>query len=864
MCILLHKNFNVRIILFRCIVFFPVLVFSQFPGMGEGKGNRGGNTGDFAKFMKDIKGRAYGRILDARTKKPIEYASVIVLLNHKDSILGGSLSKENGDFSVEGLPPMGMFRIKVVPLGYKTYFGKFVIQAPNKLEVDLGDLLIEPDPKILSEVDVTAEKSTVQLAVDRKIYNVEKDLSVKGGTALDALKNVPTISVDADGNATLRERNAMIYIDGRPTTLNINQIPADQIERIEVISNPGAKFEAAASGGIINIVLKKNKKPGYNGMLMGNIGTQDRYGLTANLNVRENPWNFVTFFSTNITNSNQTFGFTKRKDYNMPTQGNTLYFDQKNNNWGFFRMIIGRFQADYSLNNRNTIGAAINYVQGKMGGTDNQNFSNLSEDQSINNRGKRTNKQWNDFQNYTGQITWKKTFPREGKELTADMNYNFGGGNTGFNFLTETWTTINGNTYYLSPVTTTNNGGSGNSMWTFQMDFTDPYRENRKVEAGLRLYYKKSTFVNNIFVQDPLTGSFLKDTFQSNHYAIDDMINAAYVTHTGVLPFNINYNAGLRFEQTYYAGTLLDKNNRRFEYNYPFAPNTFLNTLFPSFYLSRKIGSKHELQFNVSRKIDRPNFFQSMPFVFFSDNRNYRVGNAELKPEFNNIAEINYNFIFSKGNYLSSFYTRYNQQPITNYQYPSASNPSIMVSTFVNGKDQWRYGFENTLKWNITSKWNTMLNIDVFYVLLNSGILYNQPEKVFTGWSYRAKLNTQYTLPWNIQAQLNAFYDAPKRIINGWTRQNYSFDISFSKTYKIQWVFNLTISDVLNTRQFGNIIETETFYQEVSRRRETRYVRFSITYLFGKFDTSIFKRFQRGNRGGNQQQGIQMGEGDFQ
>jgi hypothetical protein len=182
-----------------------------------------------------------------------------------------------------------------------------------------------------------------------------------------------------------------------------------------------------------------------------------------------------------------------------------------------------------------------------------------------------------------------------------------------------------------------------------------------------------------------------------------------------------------------------------------------------------------------------------------------------------------------------------------------------MVSTFVNGKDQWRYGFENTLKWNITSKWNTMLNIDVFYVLLNSGILYNQPEKVFTGWSYRAKLNTQYTLPWNIQAQLNAFYEAPKRIINGWTRQNYSFDISFSKTYKIQWIFNLTISDVLNTRQFGNIIETETFYQEVSRRRETRYVRFSITYLFGKFDTSIFKRFQRGNRGGNQQQGMPHG-----
>ncbi|MCX8080088.1 MAG: outer membrane beta-barrel protein [Bacteroidia bacterium] len=833
-------------------------------GGGMGQGRQGsGNNQDFAKLMKDIKGRVYGKILDARTKKPIEYASVMVLWHNKDSILGGVLTKENGDFNIEGLPAMGGFRIKVVPLGYKTYINKFFIQAPKKLEVDLGNIMIEPDEKMLAEVEVKAEKSTVQLAVDRKIYNVEKDLSVRGGTALDALKNVPTISVDADGNATLRERNAMIYVDGRPTTLNISQIPADQIDRIEVISNPGAKFEAAASGGIINIVLKKNKKPGYNGMLMGNIGTQDRYGLTANLNIREHPWAFTTFFSSNITNYNRTFGFTKRTDFNVPVAGDELSFIQTNNNYGKSHFHVGRFQVDYNINIRNTIGASFNIVKGKMGGTDVQLFENKSKNNNIDNYGRRTNKQWNDFENLTYQLTWKKTFPREGKEISADLNFNQGKGNTGFEFLTQTWAGYNGNTVYLAPMTTTNNGGSKNNMWTFQLDFTDPYSDGKKLEAGVRLFYKQSTFLNNVFNKDLIQNVFVKDTFQSNNYLIDDMVNAAYITHTGKLPWNIGYNAGLRFEQTYYAGTLLDK-NRKFEYNYPFAPGTFMYAWFPSFYLTKKFGSKHELQFNISRKIDRPNFFQSMPFIFFSDNRNYRIGNAELRPEFNNIAEINYNFLFEKGNFLSSFYTRYNQYPITNYQYPSATNPSIMVSTFVNGKDQWRYGFENTLKWNITEKWNAMLNVDVFYILLNSGLQYNMPEQVFTGWSYRAKLNTQYTLPWGIQTQLNAFYDAPKRIINGWTRQNYSADLSFSKTYKIQWTFNLTISDIFNTRQFGNFIETPDFVQEVSRRRETRFIRFSITYLFGKFDTSIFKRFQRGNRGGQQQGGMQMGEGDFQ
>jgi hypothetical protein len=839
-------------------------LFAQFPGMGGGGGNKPqGNSQDFAKLMKDIKGRVYGKVLDAKTKKPIEYASVVVLWFNKDSIIGGVLTKENGDFSIEGLPPMGTFRIKIAPLTYKTYINKFFIQAPKKLEVDLGNIYIEPDEKLLQEVEVKAEKSTVQLAVDRKIYNVDKDLSVRGGTALDALKNVPTISVDGEGNATLRERNAMIYIDGRPTTLNISQIPADQIERIEVISNPGAKFEAAASGGIINIVLKKNKKPGYNGMLMGNIGTQDRYGLTANLNIRENPWAFTTFFTSNITNNNKTFGFTKRTDYNIPTAGDYLNFTQENDNVGKSMFNVGRFQVDYNLNIRNTIGASFNIVKGKMGGTDNQYFTNRSGSNLIDNYGKRTNKQWNDFENLTYQLTWKKTYPREGKEISADLNFNQGKGNTGFEFLTQTWVGSNGNSVYLAPLTTTNNGGSKNNMWTFQMDFTDPYADGKKLEAGVRLFYKQSTFLNNVFNKDIAQDIFVKDTFQSNNYLIDDMVNAAYVTHTGKLPWNIGYNAGLRFEQTYYAGTLLDK-NRKFEYNYPLAPGTFMYAWFPSFYLSKKIGTKHEIQFNVSRKIDRPNFFQSMPFIFFSDNRNYRIGNAELRPEFVNIGEINYNYIFEKGNFLSSFYTRYNQYPITNYQYPSASNPSIMVSTFVNGKDQWRYGFENTLKWNITEKWNAMLNVDVFYILLNSGIQYNMPEQTFTGWSYRVKLNTQYTLPWDIQAQLNTFYDAPKRIINGWTRQNYSADLSFSKTYKIKWIFNLTISDIFNTRQFGNFIETPDFTQEVSRRRETRFVRFSITYLFGKFDTSIFKRFQRGNRGGQQQGGMQMGEGDFQ
>ena len=197
-------------------------------------------------------------------------------------------TKENGDFSLDQLPPYGGYRLRISFIGYKNYETKVYIVPPNKIEQDLGDIKLEPDEKVLKEVEVSAEKSTFVMSVDRKVYNVDKDLSVKGGTALDALKNIPTVSVDADGNATLRESAVRIYVDGKPTTLTLQQIPSDQIERIEVISNPSVKFEANTTGGIINVVLKKNNKPGYNGMLMGNIGTSDRYGLMGNLNVKEN------------------------------------------------------------------------------------------------------------------------------------------------------------------------------------------------------------------------------------------------------------------------------------------------------------------------------------------------------------------------------------------------------------------------------------------------------------------------------------------------------------------------------------------------------------------------------------------------
>jgi hypothetical protein len=373
----------------------------------------GGNR-DMMKALKDIKGRVYGKIVDAKTKKPVGFASVVVLWYNKDSVMGGVLSEANGDFNVENLPAMGGFRLKVSQIGYKTYETKFYIQMPNKLEQDLGNIQFSVDEKVLGEVEVQAEKSTVVMSIDKRTYNVDKDISVKGGTAADAMKNVPGVTVDADGNAQLRNQSPTIFVDGRPTNLTLVQIPADQIDRIEVITNPSVKYDASSAGGILNIIMKKNLKPGYNGMAMANAGTSDRYGGMLNLNVKEGKWNFTGMYSYNQA-INYTKGFTKRKQLDVFRNPDS-YFNQDNNTNQKNAFSFGKVGLDYSINNRNTITLNGMLVAGLFNTNDKQSFESLDKNAVEVAYGNRVNLQNSNFNNYNGQLLYKKPFRKPVKK----------------------------------------------------------------------------------------------------------------------------------------------------------------------------------------------------------------------------------------------------------------------------------------------------------------------------------------------------------------------------------------------------------------------------------------------------------------
>ncbi|MCX7729422.1 MAG: TonB-dependent receptor, partial [Bacteroidia bacterium] len=393
---------------------FVHFVFGQIPG---------GVNPKMLEKLKDMKiGKVYGKIYDAKTKKPVEYASVVLLWYNKDSIITGNLADSKGEFLFENLPVMVSYRVRISFIGYKNFEKRIYITPPDKIEVDLGDILLQPDETLLKEVEVVAETPVFSTQIDRKVYNVEKDLSVKGGTALDAVKNIPTINVDADGNVELRNKGVTIYVDGRPTQLTLEQIPADQIERIEIISNPSVKFDASTTGGILNVVLKKNKKPGYNGMLMGGIGTNDRYNAMGNISIKEYPFNLSLMGNYN-TQINYTKGYTHRTD--LFNNSVIDYYNQNNHTFNKSQFNFFRVALDYNLSTRDLITISGNFPMGDFYTSDTQIFSTVLSNQSPLSNGYRVNNNDAGFRGYTGALNYKKTYPTPGKELVFDANYNY-------------------------------------------------------------------------------------------------------------------------------------------------------------------------------------------------------------------------------------------------------------------------------------------------------------------------------------------------------------------------------------------------------------------------------------------------------
>ena len=776
--------------------------------------------------------RVYGKVLDSESGSPVEFA-IVSVLTVKDSLIDGRLSQPNGDFLIDNVRGKNL-KVRIQYIGYDALVIPLSI-IPAQLNYDLGNIKLKVNQQVLKEFTVTGEKQQVTLGIDRRIYQVDKDLSAVGGTALDAMKNIPGLTIDNDNNVKLRNESPTIFIDGRPTLLTLDQVPANEIDRIEVITNPSAKYVADATGGILNVILKKNLGPGYNGMLSAGLGTNDRYSINGNISLRENK--FTIQLSGNYNNSsNNNNGLTHREDFsNGIISGRS---DLKNTNRTTRYGGNGRVSVDYRINVRSVISAAYNYNENLMDGDERQEYKTVDSLKQITQEGYRLAALNNSWKVHNAQLTYRYNYPKAGKEISADVNFT-----SSKNLNKAEFDTYSGVSEF--PVAVQDNNGNRNAdLLVCQLDYVNPLTENSRLEWGGRTSYKKSYSDFEIQLTDPLSGNVTLDSTLSNKFKIDDFVAAAYINYAGRLG-KFAYQAGLRFEETSFIATSLST-GEEFSFIYPKKIEDLGKTLFPAIYFSRKLKDNQEFQLNFSRKIGRPGFMQLIPFVMFADRQSVQIGNPVLAPEFINIAEFNYSFTGEKASLLSGLYFRQTMNPITTVIYPSQADPLILINTYGNGKSKLDYGWESTFKRTLGKYMDFNVNANVFY----SEIIVDQSVGSFSnkGFSWNIKGMLKVNATKKLSFQLNGNYEAPRIIAQGKTNPVWFTDASANMNVNKRLTVSATMSDLFNSKRFGTLYITDQLTQETIRRWETRYFRVNVTWKFGEPDVSIFRRRNNSRR----------------
>lgn len=821
-------------------------------------------------------GRFYGRIVDTKTGKSIDAVSVQLTQNkfdsvsktRKDVIINGQLTKANGEFSLEGLNVMVQYKLKISAIGYIAYEQKlgFTInmnggdmsQMLNSIDKDLGNIKLETDVKQLSDVVVTGDKPTLQLGIDRKIFNVDKNIVSQGGTGVDIMRNVPTVTVDIDGNVTLRNSAPQIFVDGRPTVLTLDQIPADAIQSVELITNPSAKFDA--SGGqssIINIVLKKNKRVGYSGGLRAGVDMRGKLNGGIDFNLRKGKINFFANVGINQRKS-ISFGETDR-DNKGDMLFNTLFTRNRNTSDGLFA--FGRAGFDYFMNNRNTISLSGNFGGGNFDFVDQNNirFDTLPLAKTIYEY--RVTDGVNEFRNKGAQVSYKHNFAKAGKEFTADLNYNKSNSVNDQNIVS---TKYNTNWSPLGPnLVQTVDGGGGSDLFVAQADLVSPINENMKWEGGVRSQIRWfESFQKNSFngIINPLL---------NNEFSYKDFVYAAYASYSQkIKKANFNYQIGLRAESSKYDGVQAGKATR-FSNQFPLA-------LFPSLFLSKTLKTKQDIQLNYTRRINRPSFFQLLPNTDYSDIFNFQTGNPNLKPEFTNSLELTYQKTYGEKNnlFLASLFGKQTVNLISRYQSLQQlgdSKDTALVSTYINASQSYAAGIELVFRNTITKWWEINYNANLYYSKINGSVELPDLENERT--SYFIKLNNTFRIGKGWTAQLSGDYNSRSILpvssrgggggrggmfggggfgggqsstTQGYIESNYYLDMGIRKEFKIKKTNTATISlnwsDVLSTRRNNQFSTSQFFDQYSSRRRDPAFVRLNFSYRFGKFDASLFKR----------------------
>ncbi len=771
-------------------------------------------------------GRLTGSIADGSTQQALPFATVAVRNERDSTLLGGAQADEQGRFSVANLPA-GRALVTVSFVGYQSFSRPVSL---TDTPTDLGLLALQPDAATLREVKVRGEKDALTVTPEKRVFNVAKSLTTVGGTAETLLRNVPSITLDESGNPSLRNMATTIYVNGKPTQLTLAQIPANQIESVEVISNPSARYDASTSGGIVNLILKKNRQPGYTGIASVGIGSNSRYDATLNLDARRGKWNLTGLYSLNAT-KNPLNGYVHRT--NTGSDGRpTGFFDQTtaislNNNFQ-----SGRLAVDFAANDHNLFSLAGTLVGGAFNTISNQEYAYRNASQTLTGSGTRLTVPHNDYVNTGLEFDYRHQFAQKGRELSLATSLTRNRVSNAADWLT---TSLNpdGSPQPNYPERDRIDGQILGTQYLTQLDYVHPLSDSARWEAGLRSYtYDRDQqyFFNQ---QLPDNQAFLLLRPYSQDARITETVNAAYVLYGRQLAGRVSIQAGLRLEQSSLVGnSRLDSTT--FGYHYPSSSGqNWFQALFPSFLIAKKLPGDAEISLSLSRKVGRPSFRHVFVGIQAADRQNITIGNPQVRPEFVNTAELNYNKSWGNTTWLASAYYIYEDHTIKPLVQPLASDPSVLVTTFVNVKADIRYGFDQTLKFGLGRDLSLLANVNLYDVILQSTTLRSE------GAAYNAKLSLTYRLPANFTAQVSANRESRSPSLQGHRNAVQAADFALRKAFwqnRASVLF--TINDVFNSRRFVSVYDQPGVYQASMNRRDVRFYKLTLQLPLGRSEST--------------------------
>jgi outer membrane receptor protein involved in Fe transport len=749
-----------------------------------------------------------GQVTDANTKEKLEFATISIKSETDPSKIQGAKSKDGGLFSIEKIP-FGTYTITISSIGYESKIIKNY--KINQEIINLNTVALNSNSKQLKDVTIVGEKASMEIGIDKKTFNVDKNITSAGGTAADILRNVPSVNVDLDGNLSVRgKENVTLLVDGKPSAMFGNDaatalatIPASSIESVEVITNPSSKYEAQGMGGIVNIILKKDRKPGYNGMITLGAGAPFRLNGGLNLNANINKLNI--FMNANARTSRTWEKTTNNRDNydNDLTYYSTIRNDRRPLS-GF--MNLG---AEYSFNKNNKLTLSQSIFSAAMKGDSKTNIINGENYVNQLSRQYRTNLYTGNPLNGTTNLQFKHTF----KDPKEDINFDISFSKSRYIRTSEFNTSLyDSNDVFINSFNQKNPIRGGNWNGTFVVDYTKPIGKKARIDIGERSYFIQFKSENQPTIQY-LNQSEAPEAILKNHFVFNQQVHGVYANYAN--QFNkTGIQLGLRGEYFAYQGTV---------YQYNASANDSYFNLFPTLFVSQKLTKSQDLNFNYSRRVNRPNFYQLIPFIDVNNPQDTSMGNPNLRPEFINATELTYSNQYGKGNtFMGSVYYQYTENLIQRYRRFNANGTTFSQNrNLATGQT---YGLELTNKMNILSWWDATMNINVFRNKINGANV--DASLTRTGYGGFGKLTSNMKFTKDFSGQLTGNYFATTVIAQGEVKPYGNIDIALKKSFMKNFI-TLTVSgnDILNTIQTNTVYNLFPYYnQSVLRKNQTRSV----------------------------------------